>query len=420
MNDSTIQAEQAEQADDSIQAEPYCFALLKRICSFFVAITFIVYFCISLDSYVNQPNIYTICQKDQTIFPDFLIKQKSLDPESLLDPKSWNSSNIFVDDIPYNPHRSPSDFNGSNISITSFGNCLCADSNNENCPCGDLIKSSNFMWNFTSNVSGQDIYQKKNKPPFNHRINITSSYNNSTLNYILITFTQIKFQNLTMLMDSYKEFSYPVPNGHLILFKFSLTFKNIYASRFNMFTERPKAYIDVEINDILPIPNSSYTIIRMEPNSQNICYEESQNNILVFLTSVGGFYSIMKAFYILLFGSPKYSPWGYCQTCLCWWPFRRSYKRHLAKQFINQNGRTLFVDDPRELHSDASTEDKIVMLGTRLAMLEDLLKKFYLDTSYLKLLKETRENYINVYKNYKKLEPDHAIEEGDERYERAI
>ncbi|CAG8831521.1 20822_t:CDS:2 [Gigaspora margarita] len=358
MNDSTIQAEQAEQAeqaDDSIQAEPYY-------------------------SYVNQPNIYTICQKDQTIFP-------GLDPESLLDPKSWNSSNFFVDDTPYNPHRSHdySDFNGSAISITSFGNCLCADSNNENCPCGDLIKSSNFMWNFTSNVSGQDIYQKKNKPnsiPFNHRLNITSSYNNSTLNYILITFTKINFQNLTMLMDSYKEFSYPVPNGHLILFKFSLTFKNIYASRFNMFTERPKAYIDVEINDILPISNSSYTIIRMEPNSHNICYEESQNNSKDYIQYI--------------------------------------YKRHLAKQFINENGRTLFVDDPRELHSDASTEDKIVMLGNRLAMLEDLLKKFYLDTSYLKLLKETRENYINVYKNYKKLEPDHAIEEGDERYERAI
>ncbi|CAG8721398.1 6669_t:CDS:2 [Gigaspora rosea] len=191
-------------------------------------------------------------------------------------------------------------------------------------------------------------------------------------------------------MNPYKEFSYPVPN------------------------DSPEAYVDVEIKDILPIPNSSYTIIQMEPKSQNICYEESQNNILVFLTSVGGFYSFMTAFYILLFGSPKYSPWGYCQTCPCWWPFRRSYKRHLAKQFISENGRTLFVDDPRELLSDASIEDKIVILGNWLAMLEDLLKKFYLDTSYLKLLKETREKYITLYKDYKELEPDHAIEEGDE------
>ncbi|KAF0520223.1 hypothetical protein F8M41_016446 [Gigaspora margarita] len=91
---------------------------------------------------MNRPSFYTNCQKNKTVFPDFLIEQISLDPKSLFDPKSWNTSNIFVDDTPYNPHRPRdySDFNGSTISITSFGNCLCADSNNENCPCGDLIK----------------------------------------------------------------------------------------------------------------------------------------------------------------------------------------------------------------------------------------------------------------------------------------
>ncbi|CAG8599830.1 11436_t:CDS:2, partial [Dentiscutata heterogama] len=177
----------------------------------------------------------------------------------------------------------------------------------------------------------------------------------------------------------------------------------------------PEAYIDVEINDILPIPNSSYTILQMEPKSQNICYEETQNNVFAFITSIGGLYSFMSAFYILLFGSPKYSPWGYCQTCPCWWPFRRNYKRHLAKQFICNNGITLFVDNPLELLSDTSSiEDKIVVLGNRLAMLEDLLKKFYLDTSYLELLKETREKYITLYRSYKILESNNTIEEGSE------
>ncbi|CAG8740209.1 39837_t:CDS:2 [Gigaspora margarita] len=229
-------------------------------------------------SYVNRPSIHTICQKYKTIFP-------GLDPKSLFDPKSWNPHNFLVDVDPYYSYnyrsRYHSDFNSSIININSIGTCHCDKSKHANCPCGNLRNLNNFVWMFTSNVSGQDIDQAMNRPStsLNHTVlNITSSYNNSLLNYILITFTQINFQGQMMSMDSYKEFSYPVPNGHLILFKFSLTFQNIYASRFNMFTEEPKAYVDVEIKDILPIPNSSYTIMQMEPKSQNICYEESQNN----------------------------------------------------------------------------------------------------------------------------------------------
>ncbi|CAG8629216.1 448_t:CDS:2, partial [Dentiscutata erythropus] len=279
--------------------------------------------------------------------------------------------------------------------------------------CNHYQKSRDELgWSFKSNISKQSFDGIPDKVSSSTtKLTIASSNNNSLLNYILITFTKTYLQNTEIRTQIIQ----PISTGHLIWLRYSLIFKNIYASRFNFFTGPPEADIDVEIVYISPIPNSSYTILLMKPKNQNICYEAVQNNVFTFLASIGGFYYFMTAFYILLFGSPKYSPWGYCQTCPCWWPFRRNYKRHLAKQFICKNGRTLFVDDPLELISDASSiEDKINVLGNRLIMLEDLLKKFYLDTSYLKLLKETREKYITLYRNYKELEQDITIEEGSE------
>ncbi|CAG8674704.1 18501_t:CDS:2, partial [Gigaspora rosea] len=70
-----------------------------------------------------------------------------------------------------------------------------------------------------------------------------------------------------------------------------------------------------------------------------------------------------------------------------------------AKRYISRAGIPL-VDDPRKLPSSAALEDRITILET-------LLKEYYLDTSYLDIIKETRDRYRYIELNniYQTLEP---------------
>ncbi|CAG8479262.1 22057_t:CDS:2 [Dentiscutata erythropus] len=267
--------------------------------------------------------------------------------------------------------------------------------------------SNNHKDNATSrNHDSDSIYIYNSLYQYDHIIfNITSNLtlsdiNNSLINYLVINFTSLNFQGSNIPAWS-KQNVNPIPSGHLVLIEFSIRLKNIYTSRlFSIDAHETEAYVDVEIKEMSPLLNSPHTIILMKPKDHIIYYEEYQSNIITFITNIGGFYTFTTTVYIFLFGSPKLSPWGYCQTCPCWWKLRRNYKRHLARKYIYKDGKTLFVNGLHESLVGSSIEDRINVMADRIVMLEDLLMNHYLNTSYLEVLKKTRERYISLYKDY--------------------
>ena len=87
---------------------------------------------------------------------------------------------------------------------------------------------------------------------------------------------------------------------------------------------------------------------------------------------------------------------GICQTpCLCCWTFRRQFKKKLGNRYISRAGIPL-AEDPRNMPPGATIEDRV-------AVLEHLLKEYYIDISYLEKLKSAREKYIYFKKEYERL-----------------
>ncbi|CAG8857621.1 40487_t:CDS:2, partial [Gigaspora margarita] len=73
------------------------------------------------------------------------------------------------------------------------------------------------------------------------------------------------------------------------------------------------------------------------------------------------FYGAISSVFIFLFGASRFSPWGLCQTCPCWRPFRRIIKKHFAKRYISKAGIPL-IDDLRKLPDGATIEERITIL----------------------------------------------------------
>jgi hypothetical protein len=98
---------------------------------------------------------------------------------------------------------------------------------------------------------------------------------------------------------------------------------------------------------------------------------------------------------------------GICQTSLlCCWPIRRSFKKHLAKRYVSHAGIPL-AEDPRELPQGAKIEDRV-------AVLECLLKEYYLDAYYLEKLKTTRKRYLKLQKQFNDLEAVKILGDDDD------
>ncbi|CAG8525453.1 15725_t:CDS:2, partial [Cetraspora pellucida] len=92
--------------------------------------------------------------------------------------------------------------------------------------------------------------------------------------------------------------------------------------------------------------------------------------------------------------SKDLNDWGVCQTCPCWSPWRRAFKKRFARRYISRAGIPL-IEDPRKLPEGASIKNRI-------AILEILLNEYYLDTSYLESISKVRKRY----EEYERLEND--------------
>ncbi|CAG8508966.1 35821_t:CDS:2 [Gigaspora margarita] len=173
--------------------------------------------------------------------------------------------------------------------------------------------------------------------------------------------------------------------GQLTIAEFSPKVHYKYASKFNaqlgFMPTQKEAVLDINLK-LLPLgSNNNYTLLAISPKDHLVRYEKEKYIGIIgsVLSSIGGFYTAVISIFILFFGYPKHSPW-------------KSFKDHLAKRYISRAGIPL-VDDPRKLPSNAALEDRI-------AILETLLKEYYLDTSYLDIIKETRDRYIGLNNIY--------------------
>ncbi|CAB4403768.1 unnamed protein product [Rhizophagus irregularis] len=110
-------------------------------------------------------------------------------------------------------------------------------------------------------------------------------------------------------------------------------------------------FIEIDEMVLASMQNTSFTVLELRYKSPYIRDEEERYQITVgkLISNLGGFYSAVSGIFILLFGAPKLSPWGICQTSLlCCWPIRRSFKKHLASRYVSHAGIPL-AEDPREM-----------------------------------------------------------------------
>ncbi|CAG8624304.1 16263_t:CDS:2 [Racocetra fulgida] len=185
--------------------------------------------------------------------------------------------------------------------------------------------------------------------------NVTSSPNASLPDYFGIIFSKIiindKVMNLYFNMI-------PVPRGRWVILEFSISIRDYYTLRgrgllFGLKPENNVAYIDVDVKELSPIADSSYTLLIIKP------------------------------------------------------------KNHIVRYIEEDSQSFPFVEDPRKLPPGASIEHRV-------AVLENLLKEYYLDTSYLELLKDTREKYIAFNKTYQELEETNTDDISDEENKNQI
>ncbi|KAF0455191.1 hypothetical protein F8M41_001483 [Gigaspora margarita] len=271
-----------------------------------------------------------------------------------------------------------------------------------NNPCGEGLKNCIDMTSF-SDKNSYFTYKQDYHDLIILNISLFGppQLNSTSSGYIKMIFNQfITSEGQFNISDISNIFS--ISLGQLTIAEFSPKVHYKYASKFNaqlgFMPTQKEAVLDINLK-LLPLgSNNNYTLLAISPKDHLVRYEkEKYIGIGSVLSSIGGFYTAVISIFILFFGYPKHSPWGLCQTCLCWRPFRKSFKDHLAKRYILRAGIPL-VDVPRKLPSNAALEDRI-------AILETLLKEYYLDTSYLDIIKETRDRYIGLNNIYQTLEP---------------
>ncbi|GES74956.1 hypothetical protein GLOIN_2v1841879 [Rhizophagus clarus] len=151
---------------------------------------------------------------------------------------------------------------------------------------------------------------------------------------------------------------------------------------------------DIEIEEkVLGLtPNASYTVLELRFKPDNLIYQEYKyQTVNKVVSNLGGFYSAISGVFFILFGASKLSPWGICQKWVCCWPYRRSFKRSLASRYVSRAGIPL-AEDPRKLPPGAELRDRV-------AILEHLLKEYYIDAYYLEKLTTTRKRYLDIRKN---------------------
>ncbi|GBB99044.1 hypothetical protein RclHR1_00340035 [Rhizophagus clarus] len=218
------------------------------------------------------------------------------------------------------------------------------------------------------------------------------TYNNtSNYNYFEINFT---YNGYTPIFPN----QYFIATGRCYVYEFYYKKRKSYSLSLLGFlgfdTDQVDMIIEIENQEFAQLPNNSITVLRLEPSNKydTITSEvvKYDNNVIKLLENFGGFYSAISGLFILLFGASKLSPWGICQIHLlrCW-PLHRKFKKHLARRYVSRAGIPL-VEDPRKLPAGSKIEDRV-------AVLENLLREYYIDDYFLDMLRKSRKKYLNIH-----------------------
>ncbi|CAB4402795.1 unnamed protein product [Rhizophagus irregularis] len=189
--------------------------------------------------------------------------------------------------------------------------------------------------------------------------------NSSNYDYFEINFNSINtittlpslfgkpFENKGKL--SFISNQYFIVRGQYVIYEFAIKRQMYYSSPFygifGFKADNHVTFIEIDEMVLASMQNTSFTVLELRYKSPYIRDEEERYQITVgkLISNLGGFYSAVSGIFILLFGAPKLSPWGICQTSLlCCWPIRRSFKKHLASRYVSHAGIPL-AEDPREM-----------------------------------------------------------------------
>ncbi|CAB4421577.1 unnamed protein product [Rhizophagus irregularis] len=361
--------------------EPKWFAILR----FFIAIIFsfalIFYAWNSFGEFVlsiNEPGLYISEINETFAYPEFRICPKTL--SNYNDNDSLNIHNLYRD---ISESYSYNDENFHEFQTPIYK---------------DIRKGNYYLISNDSNCRKLTPPNKEAstlRSPFAFLFIITLN-DSSVYNYFEIEFKSI---NISSSKDhnsakTLRPNQYYITRGQYVIYEFLIKEKTSYSSHLigwlGLKANIDATFLEIEEKELALPPNVSYTVLELKPKYDFIIHEQQkfQINITKIISNIGGFYGAISGIFVLFFGASKLSPWGICQKYICWWTYRRSFKRSLARRYVSRAGIPL-AEDPRELPRGASLQDRI-------AVLEHLLKEYYLDAYYLEKLRVTRERYLDI------------------------
>ncbi|GBC11238.1 uncharacterized protein OCT59_025620 [Rhizophagus irregularis] len=228
---------------------------------------------------------------------------------------------------------------------------------------------------------------------FNTLLFIITVDNSSIYDYFEINFQSFKKNDTEMKLNPNPYFITP---GKYNIYNIYYKNTNRYSSQLSGFLgfDADKNYMSIVISHgvLAQIPNTFNTVLEISFDYNFIIKEDinfSKNNVKKLIENFGGFYGAISGIFVFLFGASKLSPWGICQIYLlrCW-PCRQRFKESLANRYVSRVGIPL-VEDPCNLPENGRIEDRV-------AILEILLKEYYIDDYYLVELRKTREKYLRI------------------------
>ncbi|RIB04109.1 hypothetical protein C2G38_2048721 [Gigaspora rosea] len=160
-----------------------------------------------------------------------------------------------------------------------------------------------------------------------------------------------------------------------------------YAYRNDLYDSNLTGVTGIESIPEIDFFNSSDTVIHL---ILNITANES-SHVGSVISYVGGLISSISIIIAFIFGASKINPWHIFQV----YPFCRPINRGFKYDFIRRHKllevEIPFVEPLKEIKDDPSNLAKKVV--KRLNMIEELLRDYYIDTSYFEKIKRITDKY---------------------------
>ncbi|CAB4388708.1 unnamed protein product [Rhizophagus irregularis] len=387
------------------KTEPKFFNILRLLIAVVFSCVLVYYGWNSFSEFVSEINTKN-CKTFS--FPEFTICPKTLSDYSNNSSLKISVYKLYrLDYQLYIPEKNYSfyDEGNKNKNMTKFYPSMLNELYNNN----SIPKSTKLFTNVTNrcmkytpdniNVNQINAYDDKRiLKSFNKKllfvIDLDSSTNYDYFEISFESFTKVsKTKNKTYLNSN----QYFITPGRYYTYEFYIKNTKYYSTALSGFlglnTDKDGMDIVIEEKILAQTPNA-FTALELSARYNFIVDDDMKfkNDVKKLIENFGGFYSVISGIFVLLFGASKLSPWGICQThLLSCWPLRRRFKKHLANRYVSRAGIPL-VEDPRKLPSDGKIEDRV-------AVLEILLKEYYIDSDYLNELGKTRkkyEKYLNI------------------------